>query len=109
MRTNSLFILLNSLKIGYTVINHLLLYLILQLLFALSPINPFLSIPLNFVGFNLIAFDLRRIGSYLLLSSVVFNLVNHLSDNQNRNGRFNKKNILFELKSRYAQNLRTIS
>jgi hypothetical protein len=46
---------------------------------------------------------LRRIGSYLLLSSVVFNLVNHLSDNQNRNGRFNKKNILFDLKSRYAE------
>jgi hypothetical protein len=109
MRTNSLFILLNRLKIGYTIINHLLLYLILQLLFALSPINPFFSIPLNFVGFNLITFDLRRMGSYLLISSIVFNLVNHLSDDQNRNGRFNKKKLLFELKSRYAQNLKTIT
>jgi hypothetical protein len=109
MRTNSLFILLNSLKIGYTVINHLLLYLILQLFFALSPINPFFSIPLNFVGLNLIAIDLRRIGSFLLLSSALFNLVNHLNGDQNRIGRFDKEKILFELKCRYAENLKTIS
>jgi hypothetical protein len=75
--------------------------LILELFFALSPINPFFSIPLNF--------DLRRIGSYLLISSALFNLFNHLSGDQNRIGRFDKKKILFELKSRYAENLRTIS